>query len=131
MAKRTDGKTKLTVEVRRRLSELAREARELLYGEEGCPAWGTSFRELESDAGEFGHELIRLLMEQASDEQSQKMPAAALKVESGEVAQLIGTEQRSLETESGPVQWLEPKANLPQSRKAFFPSEPGVGTEGG
>ncbi len=37
MAKRTDGKTKLTPEVRQGLVEAAKQAREWVYGEPRCP----------------------------------------------------------------------------------------------
>lgn len=123
MAKRTLGKSKLSPELRRRLAELAREARGLVYGEAGCPEWGTRFAEIEDDAKEVGHEFIRLLMEQASEAQGRRLPDAALTSAAGERAVLIGTEHRTIESESGGVQWKEPKAYLPQSRKAFFPSE--------
>ena len=123
MAKRTDGKAKLTPEVRERLVELAREARLLVYGEQGCPEWGTTFAEIESDAREVGHEFIRLLMEQTGDEQSRDVPDTALTSDSGEAARLVGTRKRTIETESGPVSWQEPQAHLSKSRKAFFPSE--------
>lgn len=129
MATRTDGKSKLTPELRQRLAELASESRESIYGDERCPEWGTSFAEIECDANELGHEYIRLLMEQTNREQSQKMPTAALTSPSGEVADLVGTEPRSIETVSGPVDWSEPKAYLPESRKAFFPSDPRIGAE--
>jgi len=43
---------------------------------------------------------------------------------------LIGSEERTIETESGEVSWNEPKAYLPKSRKAFFPSVEGPGAEG-
>ena len=128
MAKRTVGKSKLTPEVRRRLTDLACEARVLVYGEVGCPEWGTRFAEIEDDAKEVGHEFIRLLMEQASDAQTKQMPDAALTSAAGEQAMLIGTEDRTIESESGGVNWKEPKAYLPKSRKAFFPSEPSVGS---
>ncbi len=127
MAKRMDGKTKLTPEVRRRLAELAVEARMLVYGEQRCPDWGTSFAEIEADAKEVGHEFIRLVMEQAGDEQSQLMPESALTAAGGEQAQRTGSQDRTLETESGAVTWPEPKAYLPKSRKDFFPSKPGSG----
>ena len=64
MAKRTDGKTKLTPEIRQRLVEAAKQA--------------------------------------------------------GETAAQIGTQDRTLETESGAVPWKEPKTYLPKSRRAFF-----------
>jgi len=130
MATRTDGKSKLTPELRLRLAELAVESRKSIYGDQRYPAWGTSFAEIEADANELGHEYIRLLMEQTSDDQSRNIPVAALTAASGEVADLIGTESRTIETVSGPVNWSEPKAYLPKSRKAFFPSDPRIGVEG-
>ena len=131
MARRTVGKSKLTPQLRQRLEELACEARSLVYGETGCPEWGTRFAEIEDDAKEVGHELIRLLMEQASDAQAQRMPQAALTTTTQEQAVLIGTEDRTIESESGGVNWKEPKAYLLKSRKAFFPSEPSAGSERG
>jgi hypothetical protein len=127
MAKRTTGKSKLTPQLRQRLAELAREARGLVYGEPACPEWGTSFAELEDDAKEVGHEFIRLIMQQAAGAQAARMPQAALTTDAGEQAVLAGTEDRTIESESGGVQWNEPKAYLPKSRKAFFPSEPSPG----
>ena len=131
MAKRTVGKSKLTPELRQRLAEVAGEARRLVYGEAGCPEWGTRFVEIEDDAKEVGHEFIRLLMEQAADSQTHHMPDAALTAAAGEPATLIGTEDRTIESESGGVHWKEPKAYLAKSRKAFFPSEPSPGTGSG
>lgn len=128
MAKRTVGKPKLTPEVRRRLGEIAREAQVLLYGEAQCPEWGTSFAEIEDDAKEVGFEFIRLLMQFSVADQAERMPKAALTGDSGEVAVGAGTEERTIETESGPVAWNEPQAYLPKSRKAFFPSVESFGT---
>lgn len=130
MARRTAGRTKLSPELRRQLNDMVRAARELIYGDQGCPAWGTQFAEIESDAKEIGHEFIRLLMEQTSQEQTRNIPHTSLKSESGEEAVLVGAETRTIETESGPVCWSEPKAYLPKSRKAFFPSEPRTGVDG-
>lgn len=127
MPKRTIGRSKLTPEMRQRLAEVAKEARRLVYGDKGCPEWGTSFAEIESDAREVGHEFIRLLMEQTTDGQAVEMPPTALNTESGEVAQRTGSEERTIETESGTVSWPEPKAYLPKSRKAFFPSGQSAG----
>lgn len=127
MAKRTVGKPKLTPEVRQRLSEIAREAQELLYGEAKCPEWGTSFAEIEDDAKELGFELIRLLMQYSVADQAEGMPEAALTSDAQEVAQQTGTEERTIATESGFVTWNEPQAYLPKSRKAFFPSVEGSG----
>lgn len=114
MATRMVGKTKLTPEVRQRLVEVARE---LVYGSAGCPEWGTTFAEIESDACEVGFELMRLLMEQTN---TQQVPNEAWQAKSGEVATPIGVESLTLETESGEVSWKEPAAYLPKSRKSFF-----------
>lgn len=128
MATRKVGKAKMTPEIRQRLAEMAVEARQLVYGLKGCPEWGTKFVEIEADAFEVGHEFIREMMAGASAQQVQAMPDAALQTESGEVAVAIGSEDRALETQAGAVCWPEPKAYLPKSRKAFFPSVAGVGT---
>ena len=127
MARRRSGVSKSTPEVRARLASMAAETRQLIYGEAGCPEWGTSFAAIEEDSGEVGHEFIRLLMEQSADEQVGAMPAEALIADSGEEAQPAGTRKRTIETESGFVEWQEPKAYLPKSRKAFFPSGQSAG----
>ena len=131
MAKRVDGKAKLTAAVRVRLETVAAEARTRVYGERGCPAWGTSFAEIEADAKEVGHELIRLLMQQTAGEQAAELPQAALVSNTGEIAQCTGRQERTVLTESGEVSWDEPTAYLPKSRKAFFPSGEGPGPAGG
>ncbi len=68
MVDRSMGERKLTPEVRQRLAEMVQEARHLVYGEAGCPQWGTLFAEIEDDAKEVGHEFIRLLMQQTAQE---------------------------------------------------------------
>ena len=129
MVERFAGKKKLTPQVRQRLAEMADEARRLVYGEAGCPEWGTLFAEIEDDAKEVGHEFIRLLMQQTTLEQAQTVPEEALTTDAGETAQSIGSLERMIETESGAVSWNEPKAYLPKSRKAFFPSVESSGVE--
>ena len=59
-----------------RFAELAREMRELIYGEEGYPEWGTKFTEIESQGMHLGLELARLFMEQSVHEQAGRMPEA-------------------------------------------------------
>ena len=127
MATHKVGVAKMTPEIRQRLGEMAAEARRLVYGEKGCPEWGTKFVEIEADAFEVGHEFIRSLMAGVNAQQAQDVPPSALRMETGEVATAIGTEDRTLETSAGGVSWSEPKAYLPQSRKAFFPSVASTG----
>jgi hypothetical protein len=127
MVKRIMGTRKLTPQVRQRLADMAGEARHLVYGEAGCPSWGTLFAEIEDDAKEVGHEFIRLLMQQTAEGQAETLHDEGLITDTGEVAQSVGAEERTIETESGAVSWDEPKAYLPKSRKDFFPSVEGVG----
>ncbi len=51
-----------------RLAEMARELRELAYGEQAYPEWGTKFTEIESEGMNLGRELARLFMEQSVGE---------------------------------------------------------------
>ena len=134
MAKGTNGTRKKTArindvspEVAARLAELAGEMRQLVYGEQGVPEWGTKFTEIESQGMHVGLELARLFMEQSVDEQSGRIPDAALECD-GEAAEKGNhTKVATLETAAGEVQWEQPKTRLAKSGRAFFPSGEGFG----
>lgn len=112
-----------------RLVELAREMRELTYGSEGVPEWGTKFTQIESQGMNIGLELARLFMQQSVEEQAQCVPASALQHE-GEAAQPTeGTRTAALETAAGEVQWEQRRTRLTKSGRAFFPSGQGAGDE--
>ena len=96
-------RTAMTPEMQERLRGMAAELRRLMYGEQGCPEWGTKFVKIESDGMAVGKELSRLLMEQAVDEQAAKMPADALQAD--EEVQGAGREATPLQTEAGVVAW--------------------------
>jgi hypothetical protein len=117
-------------EVQARLREVAAELRQGLYGETGCPVWGTKFREIEQDGMSVGLELARLVMEQSVGEQVRHMPSSAMEVADDEVRP-AGTESLPLDTEAGRVSWEEPKAELKKGRKAFFPPTASARVEGG
>jgi hypothetical protein len=119
----------ISAETQARLREMAAEVRELLYGEAGCPEWGTKFREIEQTGMSVGLELARLVMEQSVGVQAERMPASALVVE-GDETRLAGTTSQPLQTEAGSVEWTEPRAELKRGRKAFFPPPASVGAEG-
>jgi hypothetical protein len=103
--------------------------RQLIYGKDGVPEWGTKFTEIESQGMNVGLELARLLMEQSVGEQAGQVPAAALECD-GEVAtEDAETKPSSLETPAGEVQWEQPKTRLAQSQRDFFPSGAGVGDQ--
>ncbi len=112
--------------VKQRIAACQAEVRELLYGEAGCPVWGTSFAEIERIAMSVGEELSRQFMALAAEAQTREMPGDAWAC-GGEQALPVGTETRSLVTEAGPIEYQTPKAYLPQSRRAFFPSGDGAG----
>jgi hypothetical protein len=117
---------KLSERVKQRIAACQAEVREILYGETGCPVWGTRFAEIERTAMSVGEELSRQFMALAAEAQRREMPEDALACE-GEQALPMGTETRSLVTEAGPIEYETPKAYLPQSRRAFFPSGDSAG----
>lgn len=123
-------KRSLSPEVQQRLRDVAGELRGLLYGAAACPEWGTKFREIEADGMSVGLELARLVMEQSVAEQAQQMPAAALAAP-GDIVTPSGTETTPVLTEAGAVEWNQPRGYLKKGRKAFFPSAPGAGSDGG
>ncbi len=113
-------------QVQERLREMAAELRHMLYGEKGCPEWGTLFRDIEASGMSVGLELARLLMEQSASEQVGQMPAEAMQVPD-DVVEPAGTDSTLLETPAGDIAWEEPCGRLKQARKAFFPSQAGFG----
>lgn len=112
--------------VQQRLSEMAAELRGLVYGEAGCPEWGTLFAEIESQGMTLGRELARLLMEQSVQNQARQMPAEALQSPE-ETVEPAGTAKRPLQTEAGVVEWDEPLGYLKKARRSFSPSGEGAG----
>jgi hypothetical protein len=127
--KRTARINDVTPQVAARLAELAREMRQLAYGEDGVPEWGTKFTEIESQGMDVGLELARLFMEQSVEAQAERAPEAALECD-GEVAvreRRRPTDTATLETAAGEVQWEQPRTRLAESRRDFFPSGEGAG----
>ncbi|MCE9525352.1 MAG: hypothetical protein K8R36_04790 [Planctomycetales bacterium] len=121
-------RSKIDPAVQQRLRSMAAELRQIIYGEQGCPEWGTLFREIEQDGLSVGLELARLLMEQSAGEQVRHMPPEAMRVPD-DVVQPAGTNPARLETPAGEVCWEQPCGTLQQARKAFFPSGEGIGAE--
>lgn len=109
--------------VAERLAELASDLRELVYGEAGCPKWGTAFHDIETQGMEIGLEMARLFMEQTVGEQARDgVPAEFLQCD-GETAQQIGVQHEArIETPAGEIAWEQPKTRLKQARRDFFPS---------
>ena len=112
--------------VQQRLAEVAAELRQLIYGEQGCPEWGTKFTQIEDEGMAVGLELARLLMEQSVSEQAGQMPEEGLDCEE-ETARPAGSDRAELQTQAGDLQWDEPAAYLNRARRAFFPSTQSAG----
>jgi hypothetical protein len=119
-------RVELSERVKQLIAECEANVRQIMYGESCCPVWGTSFAEIESIGMSVGEELSRRFMALAAEVQSREMPPNALVCE-GEQADPAGTETRSLVTEAGPIQYETPRAYLPKSRRAFFPSGESAG----
>lgn len=116
-------------EVAARLAGLAREMRQLAFGGDGVPEWGTKFTEIESQGMQVGLELARLFMEQAVEEQAGQVPEAALECDGEAAEKTSETKTAVLETAAGEVQWEQPHTRLENSQRAFFPSGQGVGDQ--
>lgn len=117
---------KVAPEIQERLRGVASELRQMMYGEAGCPEWGTLFQEIEQEGMNVGLELARLLMEQTTADQAGQMPEGGLQALDDEVAP-AGSEHATLETLAGPIEWEQPCGYLKKGRKAFFPSQEGAG----
>jgi len=136
MAKRIGGTGKkadrindVSPEAAVRLAELAREMRQLVYGGDGVPEWGTKFTEIESQGMKVGLELARVFMEQAVDEQADLVPDVALECDGEAAEKTDETKTATLETAAGEVQWEQPRTRLEKSQRAFFPSGAGFGDQ--
>lgn len=120
---------KIDAAVQERLGEMAADLRQMIYGEQGFPEWGTKFAQIEDEGMAVGLELARLLMEQSVGEQATHMPEEDLDCPE-ETAQPAGTGRADLKTQAGDVKWDEPAAYLNKARRAFFPSAEGSGDRG-
>jgi hypothetical protein len=110
-----------------RLAQIARELGREVYPD-GLPR-DTKFSELEAIAGVLADEIARQLIEANVAEQANDWPEEPL----GECplcggpARKAPDEPRALKTTRGDIAWKERVGNGPRCRRAFFPSEPGVG----
>ena len=73
------GRRRVSPEVARQLVDVARQMRQLVYGGDGVPKWGTKFSQIESEAMSVAHEFGRLMMEQAVESQAEQLPDQSLK----------------------------------------------------
>ena len=109
------GRRQVSAEMAKPLVDMARQMRSLRRAATASPQWGTRFSEIESEAMSVGHELARLMMEQAVEGQAHQPPDQSLET-SDEIAAIIRTAQAVLETPAGEVVWQQPKARLSNAR---------------
>ena len=128
MAQKSKKRQRATLEPKlaERLGDMATQMRQLLYGDDGCPEWGTKFNQVEDECCAVGEEISRLMMAQAMQRQAEAMPTDAMELPDGEPVMPAGTTDRAVLTPVGEVAWSEPTAYLPHSEKAFFPSGQGA-----
>ena len=117
----------IRTEFHSRLGGIARDLARELYPD-GLPR-GTKFSELEAIAGALGDEMARQLIEINLQEQADDWPEEELGEcpVCGGAARKAPDQPRVLMTTQGDVVWTQRVASCPRCRRAFFPSEPGVG----
>ena len=113
-------------EVRPLLAQIAGQLNAEIFPE-GMP-WGTKFDHLEALAGALGDEIARQLIQANVRRQATATPATETCPTCGRQGRAAPEEPRELITTQGPVAWAEPSQHCPGCRRAFFPSEPRLGT---
>ena len=111
----------LSLEKRRRLLELAEEAREILGGclhQDGRPK---TFAELDDECIEVGDLFTAELLRERVTERNPDAPSACCP-SCGRVGEQNPDEPHVLQTDRGAVGWSEPAYYCRHCRQAFFPS---------
>jgi phage terminase large subunit GpA-like protein len=94
----------------------------------GMP-WGTKFDHLETLAGALGDEIARQLIQTTVSQQANTSREwTGTCPTCGREGRATHDEPRELVTTQGTVAWVESAQHCPHCRRAFFPSEPSVGT---
>jgi predicted nucleic acid-binding Zn ribbon protein len=110
-----------------RLGQIARQLGREVYPD-GLPR-DTKFSDPEALAGSLGDEIARQLIETQVRGQAEEWPEEQRDQcpECGGPARKAPDQPRVLMTTRGDVAWNERVGHCPRRRRAFFPSEPGVG----
>jgi hypothetical protein len=112
---------RLSVEDRRRLQELAREAKGILGGCLHTDGRPMTFAELEEECIEAGDLLTAALLEERVGERKLAEKASYCP-NCGRQGEPSPDEPRVLQTDRGEVCWLEPTYYCRHCRRAFFPA---------
>ncbi len=111
----------LSVQGRRRLGELVREAKEIVGG---CLVPGgrpRTFSELEGECIEVGDLFTAELLQERITERDADAPSAICPT-CGREGEGVPDEARLLQTDRGEVGWVEPAYYCRRCRQSFFPS---------
>ena len=119
-------------ELHERIKRVATDLRQELWGEGGCPEWGTKFTQIEDECCEVGDLLARELMgqgldEQGLDEQAEVKEGPQQCGVCGRNAVEDELEPKIITTRRGDIAWQQRKYYCKRCRKALFPSGRRVG----
>lgn len=120
----------ISPQLRQKIGSIVGELRQELFGEKGCPQWGTKFTQMESEATEIGDaitcELLRQALEVQATDQEENCSCGVC----GEVTapHPDGVAPQVMTTGRGEVTWNAPQRLCNKCRQAFFPSASSTGT---
>jgi len=112
-------------ELRGQIEQFAGSLRAEVYGEQGCPAWGTLFSEIEELGVQVGDAICRAFIQQSVTQQAEEEPSCYQHAgcpTCGGPLDHRDPEPKPLLTRRGEVSWQEPQTYCKKCRKAFFPS---------
>jgi hypothetical protein len=120
----------ISPELQQRIRSMVRDVRKELYGEQGCPEWGTKFTEMERQATEIGDaitcELLRQALERQAGATDENCPCGVCQQPTGPHPD--GMAPQVMTTGRGEVTWNAPQRLCDQCRQAFFPSASSIGS---
>ena len=111
----------LSVDKRRRLQELVREAKEIVGGCLGGDGRPKTFSELENECIKLGDLFTAELLRERITERDVEAPSACCPT-CGRAGERLPNEPRLLQTDRGEVGWAEPAYHCRHCRQSFFPS---------
>ncbi len=117
----------LTSTQRQRLGELAREAKNILGGAVGPEGKPLTFAQLEEECIEAGDLFTALMLQERVANRNCEQLATGCPTCQREGALRREDEVRVLQTDRGDVVLREPTYYCPACRRAFFPSDGGIG----
>jgi hypothetical protein len=111
-----------------RIDQFASEMRQLVYGNEGVPEWGTKFTEIEDVGVQIGDAVACKILEQSVARQADQPEAQACGCGvCGNALKNPDVHPHDVRSRRGHVAWCEPSGVCSRCRRVFFPSIQSVG----